>query len=282
MLAQASVLGGSPLQLRPSGRAASRRVQGRSARLPPRAVAEPVPSTVVPFMSDADHLQKWSRESWRNLPALQQPAYPDAVRAANRDDGGRRRRRLPANAPTPAAQRLGGRSGRVCTDRRTQGRGRGTGASDRGSWRSVAQPSCQPSPLVHQPPLCSGLQRWSIRRPPRLTSSAPLSPSCLPARQQEEVKKACAEIGSFPPLVFAGECRTLQARLAKCATGEAFILQVRGRALLSALAALRALLCMRARRPACSICVRTACSAGATCVLPRCTGAALTQLGPEA
>ncbi len=39
------------------------------------------------------------------------------------------------------------------------------------------------------------------------------------------MKKACAEIASFPPLVFAGECRTLQERLAKCATGEAFILQ---------------------------------------------------------
>lgn len=50
----------------------------------------------------------------------------------------------------------------------------------------------------------------------------------LPAESmgtQEEVKKACAEIASFPPLVFAGECRTLQERLAKCATGEAFILQ---------------------------------------------------------
>lgn len=42
---------------------------------------------------------------------------------------------------------------------------------------------------------------------------------------QAEVEKACAEIASFPPLVFAGECRTLQERLAKCATGEAFILQ---------------------------------------------------------
>lgn len=52
----------------------------------------------------------------------------------------------------------------------------------------------------------------------------PAPPLPLP---QEEVKKACAEIASFPPLVFAGECRTLQSRLAKCATGEAFILQVR-------------------------------------------------------
>lgn len=53
----------------------------------------------------------------------------------------------------------------------------------------------------------------------------PAAPAAPPL-PQEEVKKACAEIASFPPLVFAGECRTLQSRLAKCATGEAFILQV--------------------------------------------------------
>lgn len=37
--------------------------------------------------------------------------------------------------------------------------------------------------------------------------------------------KAAAEIASYPPLVFAGECRTLQERLALCAKGEAFMLQ---------------------------------------------------------
>jgi 3-deoxy-D-arabino-heptulosonate 7-phosphate (DAHP) synthase class II len=37
--------------------------------------------------------------------------------------------------------------------------------------------------------------------------------------------KACDEIRSFPPLIFAGECRNLQERLAKAAVGEAFILQ---------------------------------------------------------
>ena len=41
----------------------------------------------------------------------------------------------------------------------------------------------------------------------------------------EQVKLAAAEIARLPPLVFAGECRTLQARLAKCASGEAFLLQ---------------------------------------------------------
>lgn len=40
-----------------------------------------------------------------------------------------------------------------------------------------------------------------------------------------EVEKACEEIRSYPPLIFAGECRNLQERLAKAATGEAFILQ---------------------------------------------------------
>eukprot|EP00878_Enallax_costatus_P000487 GHUV01000579.1.p1 GENE.GHUV01000579.1~~GHUV01000579.1.p1 ORF type:complete len:522 (+),score=111.81 GHUV01000579.1:31-1566(+) len=40
-----------------------------------------------------------------------------------------------------------------------------------------------------------------------------------------EVQKACAEIASYPPLIFAGECRNLQERLAKAAVGEAFILQ---------------------------------------------------------
>jgi len=42
---------------------------------------------------------------------------------------------------------------------------------------------------------------------------------------EAELRKACRTIESFPPLVFAGECRTLQNRLAKAATGEAFILQ---------------------------------------------------------
>jgi 3-deoxy-7-phosphoheptulonate synthase len=42
---------------------------------------------------------------------------------------------------------------------------------------------------------------------------------------KEEVAKACGEIKSYPPLIFAGECRNLQERLAKAAVGEAFILQ---------------------------------------------------------
>lgn len=40
-----------------------------------------------------------------------------------------------------------------------------------------------------------------------------------------EVERACSEIAAYPPLIFAGECRNLQERLAKAAVGEAFILQ---------------------------------------------------------
>jgi len=40
-----------------------------------------------------------------------------------------------------------------------------------------------------------------------------------------KLEAAVETIARMPPLVFAGECRTLQARLAKCATGEAFLLQ---------------------------------------------------------
>eukprot|EP00891_Asterochloris_glomerata_P006089 jgi/Astpho2/6089/fgenesh1_pm.00084_%23_21_t len=39
------------------------------------------------------------------------------------------------------------------------------------------------------------------------------------------VDEAIAEINRMPPLVFAGECRTLQQRLAACAAGDAFWLQ---------------------------------------------------------
>ncbi len=42
--------------------------------------------------------------------------------------------------------------------------------------------------------------------------------------EQERLVEAIAEINRMPPLVFAGECRTLQARLAKCAAGESFML----------------------------------------------------------
>lgn len=42
---------------------------------------------------------------------------------------------------------------------------------------------------------------------------------------QQIVSQAANELSQMPPLVFAGECRNLQSRLAKCATGESFWLQ---------------------------------------------------------
>ena len=41
----------------------------------------------------------------------------------------------------------------------------------------------------------------------------------------ESVKKAVAELKSFPPLVFAGECDDLKAKVAEAAAGRAFWLQ---------------------------------------------------------
>ncbi len=42
---------------------------------------------------------------------------------------------------------------------------------------------------------------------------------------QEALKRVEAELGSYPPLIFAGEARTLKAKLAKVGRGEAFLLQ---------------------------------------------------------
>lgn len=49
---------------------------------------------------------------------------------------------------------------------------------------------------------------------------------CRAALLQERHQEAVNKIARMPPLVFAGECRILQQRLAQCATGEAFMLQV--------------------------------------------------------
>lgn len=91
----AAGLGSAPLlAARPAGRRASRPACSR--RLVTRAVAEPQPAA-VPFLSSADHLEKWSSTSWRNFPALQQPAYPDQVRPGSTVQR-RRRRCLQARA----------------------------------------------------------------------------------------------------------------------------------------------------------------------------------------
>ncbi|MYZ37052.1 3-deoxy-7-phosphoheptulonate synthase, partial [Streptomyces sp. MnatMP-M17] len=53
----------------------------------------------------------------------------------------------------------------------------------------------------------------------------------LPAAQQPEypdrdaLRGVVAELESYPPLVFAGECDQLRARLGAVARGEAFLLQ---------------------------------------------------------
>ncbi len=44
-------------------------------------------------------------------------------------------------------------------------------------------------------------------------------------QDQQKLTDAVDTIARMPPLVFAGECRNLQTRLAKCATGEAFLMQ---------------------------------------------------------
>jgi hypothetical protein len=48
-----------------------------------KAVAEPPTQEHVPFLSSADHLDTWGPDSWKNFPALQQPAYPDKVNLYN-------------------------------------------------------------------------------------------------------------------------------------------------------------------------------------------------------
>jgi 3-deoxy-7-phosphoheptulonate synthase len=64
-----------------------------------------------------------------------------------------------------------------------------------------------------------------------LTRWAPDSWRQLEAQQQpnypdrQQLQNAVDTISRMPPLVFAGECRNLQERLAKCATGEAFLVQ---------------------------------------------------------
>ena len=88
--------------------------------------------------------------------------------------------------------------------------------------------------------VCAATPRAALAEPPatpfakdasHLSAWAPDSWRARTAHQQPnwrdvaELEGAKAEIARMPPLVFAGECRTLQARLAACATGEAFMLQ---------------------------------------------------------
>ena len=64
-----------------------------------------------------------------------------------------------------------------------------------------------------------------------MTSLDNLFDSSLVAAQQPQwpdkgaLERALAELRTFPPLVFAGECDQLKSRIAQAARGEAFWLQ---------------------------------------------------------
>lgn len=68
----------SPQVARTTGyRANIRRPSRCPGALVTKAIMEP--STAVPFLRNAEHLKEWKPQSWRSLPALQQPSYPDKV-----------------------------------------------------------------------------------------------------------------------------------------------------------------------------------------------------------
>lgn len=112
------------------------------------------------------------------------------------------------------------------------------------SRESPSQACCPPAAVSRSAQRAGGRQR-------RICAAAVLSPPVLPfqrgaqhlqhwtpdtwrsrdAKQQpeypdaENVAGVVEELSRMPPLIFAGECRNLQARLAACSTGEAFWLQ---------------------------------------------------------
>lgn len=96
-------------------------------------------------------------------------------------------------------------------------RPRGVRRSVAASVRAVAEPVAKPGNSNGSAPTLAGWSPESWRQ--RVALQQPAYPD------QERVKEACGEIKSYPPLIFAGECRTLQDRLARAARGEAFILQ---------------------------------------------------------
>ena len=73
---------------------------------------------------------------------------------------------------------------------------------------------------MHAPPHPAGPRTWS-----------PTGWQTLPAAQQPDwpdqaaVDAVLAQVAKLPPLVFAGEARTLQAALANVAAGRGFLLQ---------------------------------------------------------
>ncbi|EIE23839.1 3-deoxy-D-arabino-heptulosonate 7-phosphate synthetase [Coccomyxa subellipsoidea C-169] len=94
-----------------------------------------------------------------------------------------------------------------------------------GATRLVCKSACRRSRSRRQQ------TRGFLRQQSHLSAWAPESWRQLKAQQQpnyqdeKKLREAVETISRMPPLVFAGECRNLQARLAKCATGEAFLVQ---------------------------------------------------------
>ncbi|KAL6774508.1 DHAPS1 [Auxenochlorella protothecoides x Auxenochlorella symbiontica] len=81
--------------------------------------------------------------------------------------------------------------------------------------RAIAAPSAVPFL-----PSADHLQEWG---PQSWKQREALQQPNYP--NQAELDEAVAQIAAFPPLVFAGECRTLQSRVAAAAAGEAFLVQ---------------------------------------------------------
>lgn len=84
----------------------------------------------------------------------------------------------------------------------------------------------------HSPrPVAQPINPPFLRESEHLTAWTPESWQQFQAHQQpnytdvQKVTDALETISRLPALVFAGECRNLQSRLAKCATGEAFLVQ---------------------------------------------------------
>ncbi|CAL8469078.1 g8619 [Coccomyxa elongata] len=84
----------------------------------------------------------------------------------------------------------------------------------------------------HSPrPVAQPINPPLLRESEHLTAWTPESWQQFQAHQQpnytelQKVTDALETISRLPALVFAGECRNLQSRLAKCATGEAFLVQ---------------------------------------------------------
>src|SRR5688500_12702045 len=84
--------------------------------------------------------------------------------------------------------------------------------------------------LSHRPTV-SSFQRDDSLMAPSSSAWAPASWRGFPAAQQpewpdvDEMEGVLGELRSLPPLVFAGEARTLKEGLARVEVGEAFLLQ---------------------------------------------------------